>query len=162
MVVVVQRVVEARGHAVVLHLRVAAEGDELRAAALAERHRPVEAVLRVAVAAEDVEARREAPVDAGVELVRVELLGALRDVVVPGPVVRPGRVRQGKQVQEVLGLGRQAVGGDDVARELLALAGIAGERVVDVDAIGRQVAGAGRGRGHVRSCDPPTVLREPW
>jgi len=127
----VQRVVEASGDAVVLHLRVAAEGDELRASAVAERRRPAEAVLREAVTAEYVQLLVQAAVDTGVELVRIELFGTLRDVVVPGTVLCPRGVRQLEQVQQVLGLGRQAVAGDDVARELLALAGSAGERVVD-------------------------------
>ncbi len=113
-----QRVVEAHGQALVLHPRVAPEVHDARPAAGAERRGAVLRELRVAVAGEDVHAVADPAVDAGVERVAVELLGALGDEVVPSAVLRAVRVRQGQKVHDREGLRRQAVARDDVAGEL--------------------------------------------
>src|SRR5206468_5042342 len=144
----VQRVVHARGHAVVADLGRPPEGNQLRAPAGAERGRPVEVESGEAIPDERVDARAEPAVEADVEAVVVEGLRALRNVVVARPVHAAGRVGQGYELKDLEGLRREARAGDDVARELRPASRRAAGGIVDVHAVGAEVAVARGGVGY--------------
>src|SRR5207245_1593123 len=116
----VQRVVHARGYAVVAHLRIPAERDQLRPSARPEGGWPIQVEPGEAIPYESVDARAQPPVQADVEAVVVEQLGALCDVVVPRAVDAAGRVRERDEAQDLQRLGGEAGARDDVPGELWA------------------------------------------
>ena len=121
--------VHAERQALVLDVRHAAKADQFRAAALAERGRPVAEELAVAVAPEDVGRLVQPVVD------RVRRTDRRRTSRCPTtwklsrvPFSRPGRFGSGIRFEDVQRLRRQPAAGNHRARKLRARGRVAAAR----------------------------------